>query len=143
MCTVEISRTRKRSYSPFEWFVVGLRPSPSATAMGPVRQVIRVCFVTDGYGTHRPVNMNTRPRPPMGDGCQQICIFVLEWVVFVQTGRSHTFQKRISLKDTHLRHWSKMGRSFPSDGRNGCNGRDPSNGRFSTRPVDGLGGSEP
>ncbi|KAF8212920.1 hypothetical protein K438DRAFT_1751334 [Mycena galopus ATCC 62051] len=46
------------------------------TGTGPVRQAKKYCFVTDGYGTGRPVNGNTRPRLSTGDGCQQTCIFV-------------------------------------------------------------------
>ncbi|KAF8187090.1 hypothetical protein K438DRAFT_1765223 [Mycena galopus ATCC 62051] len=36
------------------------------TGTGPVRQAIRYRFVTDGYGTGRPVDGNTRPRPLTG-----------------------------------------------------------------------------
>ncbi|KAF8148773.1 hypothetical protein K438DRAFT_1989133 [Mycena galopus ATCC 62051] len=44
------------------------------TGTGPVRQATKYYFVTDGYGTGRPVNGNTRLRPSTGDGCQQTCV---------------------------------------------------------------------
>ncbi|KAJ7798813.1 hypothetical protein B0H14DRAFT_3543951 [Mycena olivaceomarginata] len=36
------------------------------TGTGPGQQAIRYPFVTDGYGTGRPVDGNTRPRPSTG-----------------------------------------------------------------------------